>query len=92
MLRQAIRSDDPVIFYEPKRLYWEEGDLDTSANLCRFGQARNLRPGEDVTLISYGPTVPMALAPPKRRRIRYSVEVIDCAPSPRSMNTPYAKA
>ena len=62
MLRQAIRSDDPVIFYEPKRLYWEEGDLDTSANPLPIGQARICRPGEDVTLISYGPTVPMALA------------------------------
>lgn len=78
MLRQAIRSDDPVIFYEPKRLYWEEGDLDTSADPLPIGQARICRPGEDVTLISYGPTVPMALAAAETAaEYGYSVEVID---------------
>ena len=37
-------------------------DLDTSADPLPIGQARICRAGEDVTLISYGPTVPMALA------------------------------
>ncbi len=78
MLRQAIRSDDPVIFYEPKRLYWEEGDLDTSADPLPIGQARICSPGDDVTLISYGPTVPMALAAAETAaEYGYSVEVID---------------
>src|SRR5687767_2592270 len=33
MIQQAILSDDPVMFFEPKRRYWEKGDLDTSAGL-----------------------------------------------------------
>lgn len=78
MLRQAIRSDDPVIFYEPKRLYWEEDEIDTSATPLPIGQARVCRHGEDVTLISYGPTVPLALAAAETAAAYgYSVEVID---------------
>ncbi len=34
MIQQAIRSDDPVIFFEPKRRYWDKGEVDTAADLA----------------------------------------------------------
>nr|WP_184924687.1 alpha-ketoacid dehydrogenase subunit beta [Kitasatospora gansuensis] len=56
MLRQAIASDDPVIFLEPKRRYWDKGEVGDSADLG-LHSARVVRPGADVTLIAYGPMV-----------------------------------
>src|ERR687883_415860 len=51
MIQQAIASDDPVVFFEPKRRYWEKGELDPAAG-PRFGlhTARVARPGEQVTV------------------------------------------
>jgi 2-oxoisovalerate dehydrogenase E1 component beta subunit len=56
MLRQAIASDDPVIFLEPKRRYWDKGEVGDSADLG-LHSARVVRPGADATLIAYGPMV-----------------------------------
>ncbi|WTU05214.1 alpha-ketoacid dehydrogenase subunit beta [Kitasatospora sp. NBC_00070] len=56
MLRQAIASDDPVIFLEPKRRYWDKGEVGDSADLGLHA-ARVVRPGADATLIAYGPMV-----------------------------------
>ena len=57
MLRQAIACDDPVIFFEPKRRYHEK----TTAELLppapdASPKAKIVRPGEDVTVVGYGPT------------------------------------
>ncbi|KWR74145.1 2-oxoisovalerate dehydrogenase [Arthrobacter sp. W1] len=57
MLRQAIACDDPVIFFEPKRRYHEK----TTAQLLppaldASPKAKIVRPGEDVTVVGYGPT------------------------------------
>ncbi|WP_200933722.1 alpha-ketoacid dehydrogenase subunit beta [Microbacterium sp. Leaf161] len=60
MLRAAIASPDPVIFLEPKKLYWTKGEVDTSV-LAEIGTARVARDGTDVTLIAYGASVPLAL-------------------------------
>lgn len=60
MLRAAIASPDPVIFLEPKKLYWTKGEVDTSV-IARIGTARIAREGTDVTLIAYGASVPLAL-------------------------------
>lgn len=60
LLRAAIASPDPVIFMEPKKLYWSKGEIDTSVT-AELRQARVVREGRDVTLISYGPSVPIAL-------------------------------
>ncbi len=60
MIQQAIASDDPVIFYEPKRRYWEKADLPESMTLddaMPLHRARVLREGTDVTLAAYGPMV-----------------------------------
>jgi 2-oxoisovalerate dehydrogenase E1 component beta subunit len=60
LLRAAIDSPDPVIFFEPKRRYWskEAAPLAPGAPLDR---AVARRPGTDVTLIAYGPMVATAL-------------------------------
>ncbi|WP_031067683.1 alpha-ketoacid dehydrogenase subunit beta [Streptomyces sp. NRRL WC-3742] len=60
MLRQAIESDDPVIFLEPKRRYWDKGEVGTAPDLGMH-DARIVRPGTDATLIAYGPMVKVCL-------------------------------
>ncbi|MEV6975445.1 alpha-ketoacid dehydrogenase subunit beta [Kitasatospora sp. NPDC093806] len=60
MLRQAIASDDPVIFLEPKRRYWDKGEVGDEAGLDLHA-ARIVRPGADATLIAYGPMVKVCL-------------------------------
>ena len=61
MLQQAITSDDPVIFFEPKRRYWEKAEVDISASPDPLWQARVARSGSDLTLIAYGPMVKTCL-------------------------------
>jgi 2-oxoisovalerate dehydrogenase E1 component beta subunit len=80
MIQQAVASDDPVIFYEPKRRYHEKGELDltaTSAPRPLF-KATVVRPGDQVTLASYGPMVKVCLdAANAAAEEGKSVEVID---------------
>ncbi|MFF5084697.1 alpha-ketoacid dehydrogenase subunit beta [Actinoplanes sp. NPDC000266] len=64
MIQQAIASDDPVVFFEPKRRYWEKGDVDLGADLAGaypLHKSRVVRPGADATVIAYGPMVRTAL-------------------------------
>jgi pyruvate dehydrogenase E1 component beta subunit len=64
MIQQAIACDDPVIFYEPKRRYWDKAEVaigPVPAGAPALDAARVARPGSDVTLICYGPTVRTAL-------------------------------
>lgn len=62
MIRQAIALDDPVVFLEPKRRYWDRGELDVEAPPdLTPDRARIARPGTDVTVVAYGSTVPTAL-------------------------------
>jgi 2-oxoisovalerate dehydrogenase E1 component beta subunit len=58
LVQQAIACDDPVIFLEPKRRYWDkaEVDLDLAAPLP-MSSARVAKQGRDVTLVTYGPMV-----------------------------------
>jgi len=59
MLRQAIASDDPVIFFEPKRRYWSKGEI--SEDPLPLHVAAVVRPGRDLTVAAYGPMVATAL-------------------------------
>ncbi|GGS96487.1 2-oxoisovalerate dehydrogenase subunit beta [Planobispora rosea] len=80
MIQQAIRCDDPVIFFEPKRRYWEKAEVDTSATDGWFplGRARIARPGTDVTLLAYGPMVKTCLeAAAAAEEDGRSLEVVD---------------
>jgi len=61
MIQQAIASDDPVIFYEPKRRYWDKGEV-AEAPSRGLHDAAVLRSGSDCTLIAHGPTVRTAMA------------------------------
>ena len=80
-LRQAIASDDPVIFFEPKRLYHHKGEVDLDAPLADappMGLARVVRAGNDATLIAYGAMVSTALqAAEAAEDDGISLEVID---------------
>jgi len=81
MIQQAIASDDPVIFFEPKRRYWEKGQVDTSLGLdaaAPLHSARVVRPGTDATIVAYGPMVKTSLdAATAAAEDGRSLEVID---------------
>ena len=63
MIQQAIASDDPVVFFEPKRRYWEKGEVDDGAPLTGVPLHRGevVAEGSDVTVVAYGPLVATAL-------------------------------
>jgi 2-oxoisovalerate dehydrogenase E1 component beta subunit len=64
MLQQAIACDDPVIFYEPKRRYWDKAEVRLGVPDSAepgFDKARVVVEGSDVTLVAYGPTTRTAL-------------------------------
>jgi pyruvate dehydrogenase E1 component beta subunit len=60
LLRAAIADPDPVVFIEHKGLYSAKGQVDTALPAA-IGEARIVRPGRDVTLVSYGATVAACL-------------------------------
>ncbi len=62
LLRTAIRTDDPVLFLEPKLLYPARGVMPAPDHLVPIGSARVVREGTDVTLFSYGQCVPVCVA------------------------------
>jgi 2-oxoisovalerate dehydrogenase E1 component beta subunit len=61
MIQQAVASDDPMIFLEPKRRYWEKAEVDPDATPDPLHQARVVRTGSDLTVAAYGPMVKVAL-------------------------------
>lgn len=78
MLREAIRSDDPVIFMEPKSRYWAKDTLALPVQTEPMNRAVVVREGADVTLLAYGPTVKTALETAELAAEEdLSVEVID---------------
>ena len=63
MIQQAIKSDDPVIFLEPKRQYHaDKAELDEAVTPDPLFRSRVVRAGQDVTVLAYGPTVKTALS------------------------------
>jgi 2-oxoisovalerate dehydrogenase E1 component beta subunit len=78
MIQQAIASDDPVMFFEPKRRYWEKAEVDVTASPGPLWQARVVREGTDATLIAYGPMVRTCLdAATAAEQDGRSLEVVD---------------
>jgi 2-oxoisovalerate dehydrogenase E1 component beta subunit len=61
MIQQAIRCDDPVLFFEPKRRYYEKGELNVDATPEPLFSSRVLRTGTSATLVTYGPMVKTCL-------------------------------
>jgi 2-oxoisovalerate dehydrogenase E1 component beta subunit len=81
MIQQSISCDDPVIFFEPKRRYWDKTEVDLAGGVAAalpIHQARTLASGTDITVLCYGPMVrtcvEVAVAAMADGR---SVEVID---------------
>lgn len=79
LLREAIASPDPVVFMEPKALYWSKAELELPVATEPFGKAAVRREGSDVTLVAYGPQVPNALkaAQVAADEEGWDVEVVD---------------
>lgn len=81
MIQQAIASDDPVLYFEPKRRYHDKGDVDETADLSTalsMEKAKVVSSGSDVTLVTYGPLVKTASdAAMAASDEGISVEVID---------------
>jgi pyruvate dehydrogenase E1 component beta subunit len=81
MIQQSVNSDDPVIFFEPKRRYWDKAEVDIAEGLAAappLDKARVLVPGTDVTVLAYGPMVrTCAEAAVAAKEDGRSVEVID---------------
>jgi pyruvate dehydrogenase E1 component beta subunit len=76
MLRQAIACDDPVIFFEPKRRYWDKGEVADSAP--PLFTSRVVRPGSTAVLAGYGPMVRTCLdAAAAAAEDGHDLEVID---------------
>ncbi|MFF1946313.1 alpha-ketoacid dehydrogenase subunit beta [Rhodococcus qingshengii] len=77
LLRAAIDDPDPVIFLEPKRLYFSRADVDLAAG-APIGQAAVRRPGREATIVAYGPSVTVALEAAEAAAAEgHDLEVID---------------
>jgi pyruvate dehydrogenase E1 component beta subunit len=96
MIQQSVSCDDPVIFFEPKRRYWDKGEVNVAsgvANALPFDQAKIALEGTDVTLLTYGPLVRTCLESAVAARgdgpgNGHSIEVIDLRSlSPLDMET-----
>jgi pyruvate dehydrogenase E1 component beta subunit len=61
LLKAAIRSDDPVVFLENELVYGRSFDVPLGDHVAQIGKARTMRPGRDVTLVSYSIGVGLAL-------------------------------
>ncbi|MDO5503622.1 MAG: alpha-ketoacid dehydrogenase subunit beta [Actinomycetia bacterium] len=78
MIQQSIETDDPVIYYEPKRRYWDKGEVDLGSAQRGLFEARVVKPGDDVTVLAYGPMVKTCLqAAQVAEEEGTSLEVID---------------
>jgi pyruvate dehydrogenase E1 component beta subunit len=92
MIQQSISCDDPVIFFEPKRRYWDKAEVDTVSGVSHampLDRARVVLEGTDVTLLAYGPLVRTCLESAlAARQDGRSIEVIDLRSlSPLDMET-----
>jgi pyruvate/2-oxoglutarate/acetoin dehydrogenase E1 component len=78
MMAAAVRSDDPVVFFEHKGLFASKGDPAPPDHVVELGQASVVRSGSDVTLVALASTVPLALAAAEQVSADgVSAEVID---------------
>ncbi|MFO3796156.1 MAG: alpha-ketoacid dehydrogenase subunit beta, partial [Anaerolineales bacterium] len=62
LLKAAIRSNNPVLFFENKLLYLQTGKIPQGEYLIPIGVADLKRPGDDVTVVAIGSMVPLALS------------------------------
>ncbi|MGY1838801.1 MULTISPECIES: alpha-ketoacid dehydrogenase subunit beta [unclassified Modestobacter] len=77
-IQQAIAHPDPIVFMEPKRRYWDKGEVDLDGAPAPLFASRVVRGGDDVTVLAYGPMVKTALqAAEAAAEEGRSLEVVD---------------
>ena len=62
LLKSAIRDDDPVLFMESEQMYGDKGEIPEGEYLIPIGKADIKRKGSDVTIVSFGKIMKVALA------------------------------
>ncbi len=78
MIQQAIASNDPVLFFEPKSRYWQKGEVADDGVPAPLHQSRVVRTGTQVTLVGHGAMVAQLLqAAEVAASEGTSVEVVD---------------
>ncbi|GMA28987.1 alpha-ketoacid dehydrogenase subunit beta [Arenivirga flava] len=78
MIQEAIRSNDPVMFFEPKSRYWPKGVVDFDGNPTPTHASRVVRTGTDVTVVGHGAMVSVLLqAAEIAEQEGTSIEVVD---------------
>lgn len=78
MMREAISMDDPVVFLEPKRCYWQRTDTTLPVETEPWHRAVVRQAGTDASLFAYGPMVETAIAAAATAAERgWSLEVVD---------------
>jgi 2-oxoisovalerate dehydrogenase E1 component subunit beta len=78
MIQQAVASDDPIVFLEPKRRYHEKAEVDETATPVPLHQSVLIREGSVATVVAYGPMVRTCLqAADAAEEEGRSLEVID---------------
>jgi pyruvate dehydrogenase E1 component beta subunit len=78
MIQEAIASNDPVVFFEPKSRYWPKGEVDTSASPQALHSSRVVREGTEVTLVGHGAMLAVLLqAAEVAAEEGTSIEVVD---------------
>jgi 2-oxoisovalerate dehydrogenase E1 component beta subunit len=78
MIQEACRSNDPVMFFEPKSRYWHKGPVDRSASASPLHSSRVVRTGTEVTLVGHGAMVNVLMQAAELAAVEgTSIEVID---------------
>lgn len=78
LLKTSIRDNDPVIFMESELMYGDKGHVPTEEYLIPIGKADVKREGNDVTIVSFGKIMKVALqAAAELEKEGISAEVID---------------
>ncbi|PWB97856.1 alpha-ketoacid dehydrogenase subunit beta [Homoserinimonas hongtaonis] len=78
MIQEAIASDDPVMFFEPKSRYWHKGPVDMAENAVPLHASRIVRTGTDVTVVGHGAMVNVLMQAAELAAAEgISIEVID---------------
>ncbi|MGI8392345.1 alpha-ketoacid dehydrogenase subunit beta [Leucobacter sp. W1038] len=78
MIQQAIQSNDPVLFFEPKAKYWQKGEVDPAAPAADLHRTRIARSGTDCTVVGFGAMVTTLLQAAEVAQAEgTSLEVVD---------------